>query len=557
MQAPETGREIATTRDGRDITRGWIGPLLRSTDRLLQRRGGGSLEIYEQVASDAQVQATYQQRRLAVTSREWIVEPGDARRQSKAAADWLREQLQHVGWDRVTDRMLWGSFYGYAVAELIYARDGQYVSLDAIKVRNRRRFAYDDNYQLRLLTPERMTEGELAEPPYFWHYAAGSDHDDEPYGLGLAHWLYWPVLFKREGIRFWLTFLEKFGAPTAVGKYGPNATPEERRKLLAAVEAIQTDAGVILPEGMAIELLEAARSGSVDYKSLHDTMDETIAKVVLGQTMTTENGASLSQAKVHLQVRADLVKADADLVSESFNRGPVAWLMRWNFPTAAAPQVWRVMEEPEDLAARAERDGKVFALGYRPTMAYIQQTYGEGWEASSPLVTQSLSVPDGGAGVQLGGAGSVQQTALNGAQIKSLAEIIEQVQAGSLSPQRARALIEAGFPAISQEQISQLIGNQSSSAAAFAADGGRAHAHDEYMAVLLDRVEERTGPLTDAWVAHIRRELQAAESFEDALDGLSGLLTELPLDELGEALSECFGTAQLAGQSDAQDSGRA
>jgi len=484
MQAPETGREIATTRDGRDITRGWVGPLLRSTDRLLQRRGGGSLEIYEQVASDAQVQATYQQRRLAVTSREWIVEPGDARRQSKAAADWLREQLQHVGWDRVTDRMLWGSFYGYAVAELIYARDGQYVSLDAIKVRNRRRFAYDDNYQLRLLTPERMTEGELAEPPYFWHYATGSDHDDEPYGLGLAHWLYWPVLFKREGIRFWLTFLEKFGAPTAVGKYGPNATHEERRKLLAATEAIQTDAGVILPEGMVIELLEAARSGSVDYKSLHDTMDETIAKVVLGQTMTTEDGASLSQAKVHLQVRADLVKADADLVSESFNRGPVAWLMQWNFPTAAAPKVWRVMEEPEDLTARAERDGKVFALGFKPSAAYIRQTYGDGWE------------PDGSASSPLP-------------------------------------------PAFAAENSDQ------------------ANAQDDYLAALLDRLGDRTGPLTDTWVARIRSEVQAADSFEDALDRLSGLLTELPLDQLGEALAQGFGTTQVAGQSDAQDSGRA
>ncbi len=480
MRSPELGQEIATTRDGRDITRGWVGPLLRSTDRLLQRRGGGSLEIYEQVASDAQVQATYQQRRLAVTSREWIVEPGDSRRQSKAAADWLREQLQHVGWDRVTDRMLWGTFYGYAVAELVYARDGQFVVLDAIKVRNRRRFAFDDEYRLRLLTPAHLTEGELAEPPYFWHFATGSDHDDEPYGLGLAHWLYWPVLFKREGMRFWLTFLEKFGAPTVVGKYGPNATPEERRKLLAATEAVQTDAGVILPEGMAIELLEAARAGTVDYKSLHETMDETIAKVVLGQTMTTEDGASLSQAKVHLQVRADLVKADADLVSESFNRGPIAWLMRWNFPSAAPPKVWRVMEEPEDLTARAERDSKVFALGYRPTGDYIRQTYGEGWE---PANGEAVVLPP-------------------------------------------------GFAAESSEQALE---------------------HDDYLAALLDRVADRTGPLTDAWVARIRAELQAADSFDDALDRLSRLLTELPLDALGEALADSLGMAQLAGQSDAQE----
>ena len=58
-------------------------------------------------------------------------------------------------------------------------------------------------------------------------------------------------------------------------------------------------------------------------------------------------------------------------------------------------------------------------------------------------------------------------------------------------------------------------------------------------------------------MARIRSEVQAADSFEDALDRLSGLLTELPLDQLGEALAQGFGTTQVAGQSDAQDSGRA
>ena len=142
-----------------------------------------------------------------------------------------------MGWDRVTDRMLWGSFYGYAVAELIYARDGQYVSLDAIKVRNRRRFRFGKEGELRLLTQHEMTEGIPALAPYFWSFNAGADHDDEPYGLGLAHWLYWPVLFKRNGIKFWLIFLEKFGSPTALARM-PAAMYDkaaERNKVIGAL----------------------------------------------------------------------------------------------------------------------------------------------------------------------------------------------------------------------------------------------------------------------------------------------------------------------------------
>src|SRR5690606_41171473 len=68
------------------------------------------------------------------------------------------------------------------------------------------------------------------------------------YGLGLAHWLYWPVYFKRGGLKLWLTFLDKFGAPTVRGTYPPNATAEEKQRLLAALEAVTSESGVIRSE---------------------------------------------------------------------------------------------------------------------------------------------------------------------------------------------------------------------------------------------------------------------------------------------------------------------
>lgn len=392
---PEIGREIATTADGIDITRGYTGPLLRSMDTVLQRRSGGDLQLYEAVLSDPQVKSVLAQRQLAVTKCEWQVDAASDRRPDKKAADSLRAQLNHIGWDRVTTKMLFGVFYGYAVAEVIYARDGAQVVMDQVKVRNRRRFRFGKDGDLRLLTQEHMLEGIPAEAPYFWHYSTGADHDDEPYGLGLAHWLYWPVLFKRNGLKFWLIFLEKFGMPTAKGVYDTNATPAERQQLLAATRAIQSDAGIIVPKGMVLELLEAARSGTADYKSLHDTMDDTIAKVVVGQTASSQGTAGkLGNEELQSDVRQDLVKADADLICESFNRGPVRWLTQWNFPGAEPPRVYRVVEEPEDLQARAERDKLITEIGFKPTLAYIEETYGGEWtESKSPPPAVDPAVP--------------------------------------------------------------------------------------------------------------------------------------------------------------------
>ncbi len=40
----------------------------------------------------------------------------------------LKQQLQNVGWDRITNGMLYGVYYGHAVSELIYGRDDRYIT---------------------------------------------------------------------------------------------------------------------------------------------------------------------------------------------------------------------------------------------------------------------------------------------------------------------------------------------------------------------------------------------------------------------------------------------
>lgn len=378
--------EVATTLDGRDITRGYVDslPLLPPTDSVLAMRGAYDHRIYDEVLRDDQVAATLQQRRLAVVSKEWEVVPGGDKRIDKRAAEFVDEVLLHIRFDAITEKMLYGVFYGYAVSECLWVRDGQHLMLDAIKVRDRRRFGYRPNGELVMKTT-RTPDGEPLPPNKFWHFSCGASHDDEPYGLGLAHWLYWPVLFKRNGVKFWLIFLEKFGMPTGVGKFPSGAEADDRNKLLAAVQAIQADSGVIIPEGMTLELLEAARSGTADYTALHDRMNASISKVVLGHSASADaTPGRLGGEDNAGEVRDDLVKADADLVCHSANASWVTWLTRWNFPGAAIPRIWRRVEEEPELKPQAERDEIITRMGFRPTLEYIRETYGDGWEEKQP-----------------------------------------------------------------------------------------------------------------------------------------------------------------------------
>ena len=394
---PIVGRELAGIGGGRDVTRGYVDDqlYLSPQDKVLRYQGANNYEIYEDILRDDRVQSTFAQRRAAVVAREWEVTPGGSLRRDRMAADHLREMLAHAQWDATTNKMLYGVHYGYSAAEMMWARDGRHVAIDAIRVRNRRRFVFGgDDFHLRLLTTDDP-QGEPLPERKFWTFASGADNDDEPYGRGLAYHLYWPVWFKKNQVAFWLQFLNKFGAPTAATKYPRGSTDAtERRRALEVAEAIHARTAIAVPDDLEVELVEARRSGAVDYEAFYQRMQDAITTIVLSQTMTTEDGSSLSQAKVHMDVRREVVEADASLIDESFRRGPAAWLTEWNYPGAAAPRVRRIMEDPAALKGLAERDQIIVAMGHRLTRDYVERTYHVELEEAEPRADPPDPRPD-------------------------------------------------------------------------------------------------------------------------------------------------------------------
>ena len=397
----EQQHELAGIKRGRDITRGYIDVLdyIQPQDKVLLYQGGGNYEAYEDLLRDDRVHATFEQRRAAVVSRPWEVVPGGPRLRDRQAADFIKEQLTHLRWDDITNQMLYGIFYGFSVAEVMWGRDGPMVIPTEIRVRNRRRFVFKPGYEdedgafvLRLLTTDNPN-GERLPPHKFWVFNTGADNDDEPYGRGLAHWLYWPIWFKKHHIRFWLVYSEKFGAPTPLGKYPKHITQAERENLLQAVKAVNTESALTIPDGMNIELIEAKRAGTVDYKAFYQEMNQAITTIVLSQTMTTEDGSSKSQAQVHMDVRKEIVAADAHLVDDSFNRQVANMLTAWNFPGAATPIVRRVMDDQPNLKQQAERDKLIFDMGGRPTKKYLEETYSVELEDAPAPAPGNLPAP--------------------------------------------------------------------------------------------------------------------------------------------------------------------
>jgi phage gp29-like protein len=423
---------IADIKAGRDITRGWvgrIGGLLPTQDAILQLKSGGDLKLYEEVAQDDQIQSCMQQRISAITSSDWEIVPGGDKRADLKAAEFVETQIRNLNWDDTISKMLWGRFYGYSVAELIWAVEADQVSLSDIRVRNRRRFRFDVDQQPRLITYS-SPQGEALPDQKFWTFACGADHHDEPYGRGLAYWLYWLTYFKRQDMRWWMHFLEKFAKPTRRGLYPPSATEAEQETLWQAMTGFGSDDQLMVPEGMMVDFLEAQRSGTADYQAMLDHCNSAIAKVILSQTMTTDNGSSMAQANVHAGVKEEVVRADADLICGSFNGQVLPWLMGYNpqFGKAALPKLWYRLESEPDLKSQVERDKILFDMGFVPNSDYIRQTYGDGFV-----------LPE------------AEQTALNGTQLQSMLDIVDAIQSGTLSVDAGQALIGLAVPTIDPE----------------------------------------------------------------------------------------------------------
>ncbi|MCB1809967.1 MAG: DUF935 family protein, partial [Candidatus Competibacteraceae bacterium] len=315
-----------------------------------------------------------------------------------------------ISWDAITDRMLYGIFYGYSVAECLFSTDGKYIIFDptsradgtkGIAVRRRERFRYASPERgggLVLLTDNAGLAGEPMPEQNFWTFAVGDDNTDNPYGLGLANALYWPVKFKRNGIDYWLIFLDRLGTPTIKASLpagiftGQDASSRAQREgIKEALAAIQSDSGILLPDTAVIELLEASKSGVGTYDQLCDRMDGAISKLIVSQTMTSDDGSSLAQATVHQDVSETVTKADADLICQSFTDGPAARLTGWNFSEGTpVPKIWRQVESGDDLEKMATRDKTIIDMGFKPGLAYIRETYGQHWQESQAPVAATL-----------------------------------------------------------------------------------------------------------------------------------------------------------------------
>lgn len=327
---------------------------------ILRACDDGDLEEFlilaeEMEERDLHYQSVLGTRKRAVSAVRPTIKPAsDAARDKEIAAAVERDIAGHAGFSDLVEDMLDALGKGFSVIEIEWKRGPTLWVPQSFDWVDPRFFRFDraSGRRLLLLDDAEPVDGLELEPfKFIRHFARLKS--GKPFRGGLARLVAFGWMCKSYTLKDWMAFVETYGLPLRLGRYGPDATADDVRTLFRAVAGIGTDAAAVLPDSMRIEF-ENGPAASADkvFENLARYIDEQVSKGVLGQTMTADNGSSQAQATVHNEVRLDIAQSDAGRVAGTLSRDLVRPYVDLNFGVQETyPGIEIEISAPEDVAA--------------------------------------------------------------------------------------------------------------------------------------------------------------------------------------------------------------
>ncbi|EKD68586.1 MAG: hypothetical protein ACD_47C00537G0001, partial [uncultured bacterium] len=96
------------------------------------------------------------------------------------------------------------------------------------------------------ITGEAIPPKKFLLPVHQWSY-------NNPYGMALLSSCFWPVTFKKGGLKFWVMFTEKYGMPFIIAKQPRGIGEDETTKILEMLDNMVQDAIAVIPDDTTLD----------------------------------------------------------------------------------------------------------------------------------------------------------------------------------------------------------------------------------------------------------------------------------------------------------------
>ena len=207
------------------------------------------------------------------------------------------------------------------------------------------------------------------EDPYFSYTL-----EIQTKSLGLLNIAAANAIFKRYGVVDFSNLVEMFGMPIRHYEYDPNI-PNAKQETETAAKEFGSAASIITPKDYAnLTLHNGVASGNTDIHTdfLKELKDE-LSILILGQTMTTKDGSSRSQAEVHKGEQEAIKHDDKKFVLFRLNEDFLPKLENLGYPVAGG-QFTFDEKETIPIPTQLEMD-LLIAAKYKVPASYFAEKY--------------------------------------------------------------------------------------------------------------------------------------------------------------------------------------
>lgn len=328
--------------------------ILPNPDVVL-RKLGKTDEVFDAIASDAHVIGELRSIRAGVLDYEHRIQPGgdspaDLKAFELCSQVMSRQPAPGLYWSDIKWSIMMAIFRGRRVHEVVWGKEGSYLLPTKILDRPTRRFVYNNDNELRLITRQAPVKGEELGN-YKWLVTRHMATHENPYGLSLFSSCFWPYTFKHNGFRFFSKFCEKYGIPWAIGKYPPGTPKADQDALADALAQMVEDAVAAIPDDGSVELVESSTTGEIVHERLIKICNNEMSKALTSQTLATDiqGQGSRAAAETHRDREQDVNGSDRTMIEETISQ-LFAWITELNVPGANPPR----FEFYEEGEARAD-----------------------------------------------------------------------------------------------------------------------------------------------------------------------------------------------------------
>ncbi len=289
-------------------------------------------DLYSNLMTDGHLMAQIEVRKAAVTSNRFIIHDKNGQEVPERT-----ELLQTEWFFHLMEHLLDSVYFGYTVLELT---DPTTMKWELIPRRN---IIPSTNFVLFEADGE---EGVYFDDPMYARNILSLYNMDTH---GILNSIVPQLIWKRNAQQVWADFSERFGIPMVTAETSIT-DKNELTRIEGMLRSLGQAAQAVLPEGTKITIHDNSTKGDphkVFLEQITMTNNE-IGKRIVGGTMLTDDGSSLSQSEVHERTLDEkIAESDRRMIEFTVNGKLIPLLRTWGFKFAEGDRF--VFDRSEDL----------------------------------------------------------------------------------------------------------------------------------------------------------------------------------------------------------------